>query len=139
MIYNSIMNDTRTTKYVTEVKKTLAANGHASNALLLKKLQETYPELSATTVHRITARLSERGEIGIAPNLPNGAVRYDANTRPHDHFVCDLCGRLKDIDIADDLIPKILPYLEGCEISGRLVISGNCNKCVLHTGGEHNE
>ena len=74
----------RTTKYTSAVREFLAVQRHATNTEILAHLQAVYPDISATTVHRITARLYERGELQLAvlvirPDDPIGdKMRADA-------------------------------------------------------------
>jgi len=89
---------------------------------------------TCTTVHRITARLQERGVIALGPSMKDGSMRYDANTIPHDHFVCNDCDGTRDIDVANELIPRISESLGGCRVTGRLVIYGSCEKCLVKEG-----
>lgn len=128
------MNDTvpksRQTKYCTQIEKIVQRLGHASNAQILAELHSSYPDVSATTVHRATARLASRGELGIAPVDSSGAMRYDANADPHDHFLCEHCGLLRDVDIASHLGPMLEDAIEGCQVSGRITISGTCKACA---------
>lgn len=120
----------RSTKYVVAAKKYLYKVGHATNAELLAVLQRDYPQLSATTIHRITTRLMERGDILLAPVGQDNVLRFDANTEPHDHFMCMNCGLLRDT-ILDDKVRSLIEGSigDGCEISGRLVVSGLCKNC----------
>jgi Fur family peroxide stress response transcriptional regulator len=120
----------RQTKYCDAVQQTLYRLGHATNATLLSELHKSYPNLSATTVHRITARLLKRGDIGIAPPDRDGSMRYDANISSHDHFQCSSCGQLRDANIRDIIVPIIESSLDGCSVSGRLTITGVCKKCM---------
>ena len=120
----------RQTKYCNAIKITLAAQGHATNNDLLHELRKSFPELSATTVHRATSRLAERGEIGIAPASKDGSMRYDSNTEPHDHFQCGNCDLLRDTDVKDRVTPILEASIGDCQISGRLTVSGICKKCI---------
>lgn len=126
----------RQTKYCSAIKDTLDQMGHASNAELLQRLQREFPNLSATTVHRATARLAERGEISLAPPDTQGAMRYDTTLTPHDHFACKSCNRLRDTNIVDTVRPLLEKQLDGCHISGRLVIYGTCHACTTKGGGK---
>jgi len=121
---------TRDTKYTREITKMVHRFGHATNADLLQELQKLFPDVSATTVHRSTSRLADRGLIGVAPPDSNGSMRYDANLRSHDHFMCDSCGGIRDIVVAEKLIPTISKALGGCKITGRLLIQGSCESCI---------
>lgn len=119
----------RQSKYCMAIEEIIARLGHATNLELLEELRREYPELSATTVHRATARLAERGQLGVAPLGRDGAMRYDANIAAHDHFQCQRCFRLRDADIREAVIPVIQAAIADCEIGGRLVISGLCKEC----------
>lgn len=120
----------RQTKYCRAIEDILKTKSHATNAELLTELRVLYPDVSATTVHRATARLAERGVIGLAPTALDGSMRYDANTTAHDHFQCSMCGILRDTDIKDKIIPILEKSIEGCQISGQLTITGICKKCM---------
>ena len=120
----------RQTKYCQAIEQRLQSLGHATNAELLANLRVAFPNLSATTVHRATARLASRGTIAIAPSTQDGSMHYDANTTPHDHFQCTSCGLLRDTDVKDKITPILEASIDGCSISGRLTISGTCNSCT---------
>ncbi len=119
----------RQTKYCQAIESMLETFGHATNAKLLSELRKTYPELSATTVHRATARLALRGKIAVAPSSSDGSMRYDANTTPHDHFQCTTCGILRDTDVKDKVASILEQSIQDCQVSGRLTISGTCKQC----------
>ncbi len=121
---------TRQTKYCLAIKRHLAVAGHATNTELLQDLRISYPELSATTVHRATARLAARHEIGLAPPSQDGAMRYDSNPKPHDHFLCNSCGLIRDADVKDAVTPILEASIGDCRISGRLTVGGLCRRCV---------
>ena len=120
----------RETKYCRAIKKALSSAGHATNSQILMMLIKDFPDLSATTVHRATSRLANRGEIAIAPSTIDGQIRYDTNVTPHDHFQCSLCDNLRDVDIKDRIINILQDAENGCKISGRLIICVNCTDCI---------
>lgn len=122
----------RETKYCAAIRSALAQIGHATNAQLLSQLRQSYPDLSATTVHRVTTRLLAGGEIQMAPNTVNGSVRYDANLVPHDHFVCAGCDGVRDIDVASQILPYLVTALGDCKPSGRLAVTGTCAQCDVN-------
>lgn len=133
------MTSSRHTKYVDAVIAALARLGHATNAELHAAVKGEYPEVSATTIHRVTTRLKERGRIGCAPKPLTGAERYDINPEPHHHFVCQSCGGV--CDIADTVearaVMEQLKTLSGhCELAGSLTMQGECKGCVK---GGHDE
>jgi Fur family transcriptional regulator, peroxide stress response regulator len=126
---NEVLHKTRQTKYCLQIEEIVTRLGHASNAEILAELHTLYPTVSATTVHRATARLAGRSELGVAPADQTGAMRYDANPSPHDHFMCTHCGMLRDVDIAEYVKPLLEEAIEGCSISGRITIGGTCKQC----------
>ena len=119
----------RQSKYCLAIEKLLPVLGHATNNELLRALRQQFPALSATTVHRATARLAERGVIGLAPAALDGAMRYDTNTTPHDHFMCSSCGMLRNADIKAKVVPILEESIGDCKVSGQLTIMGMCKKC----------
>jgi Fe2+ or Zn2+ uptake regulation protein len=127
---NSIVIAPRQTKYCQAIEQSLQRLGHASNAQLLADLRVHFPDLSATTVHRATSRLAARGTITTAPSTQDGAMRYDANATPHDHFQCASCDLLRDTNVKHKVIPILEASIEGCSISGQLTISGTCTQCT---------
>ncbi len=121
----------RQTKYCFDIIKIIAKLQHATNAEILRAMRQNYPKLSATTVHRATARLADRGKIAIAPSASDGSIRYDANLKPHDHFLCSRCGKLKDGDVKYRLIDTLRNSFADCEIAGRITICGLCRTCAV--------
>ncbi|OYX37475.1 hypothetical protein B7Z00_03315 [Candidatus Saccharibacteria bacterium 32-50-10] len=120
----------RKSKYVSAVRSLMHQMGHATNFELLESLRGEYPDLSATTVHRVTARLHERGELQLAPTGREKVLRYDANSLPHDHFMCSLCGLLRDANLGPIIRPQIEQAIgDGCSIAGNLTVSGICKQC----------
>ncbi len=120
----------RTSKYVDIARQALQRLGHATNAELLSALHADYPEVSTTTIHRITARMLERGEVQLAPSGKKNVLRYDFNLEPHDHFMCTHCGLIRDATLSAVVRPLIEQAIgDGCSISGSLTVSGLCKNC----------
>jgi Fur family peroxide stress response transcriptional regulator len=134
MIYNNNMKEntviTRNTKYTDEVISLLNKKNHLTNLEILDELKKTYPDLTPTTVHRITSRFISNGILAEAPTNKKGDARFDINIKPHDHFVCKSCGNLRDIDVAESVIPELNKALGNCRVTGRIVINGSCDKCI---------
>lgn len=62
-----VVKQIRTTKYTVAVRWHMRRMGHATNVELLELLHKKYPKVSATTLHLLTTRMVERGELQIAP------------------------------------------------------------------------
>ena len=124
------------TKYARKgsaVYSTLAATKlHPSADTLYRDLQETYPHISRTTVYANLTKLREEGSV-ICVGVVDGRERYDANTRPHPHFVCERCGAVLDVEglpeppsldrQAEEFNPIRVSYHE-------LVFRGLCEACA---------
>ncbi|MFD0996952.1 Fe2+ or Zn2+ uptake regulation protein [Pseudoclavibacter chungangensis] len=110
------------------VLATLARLGHASNLELHDALVDQLPDLSLQSVHRITARLLERGQIGSVPSDGRGAI-LDTRPEPHDHFVCTKCGGIVDITIPPSALDAIQAQLGTHLASDGLVVRGTCAVC----------
>lgn len=126
---SSTISTQRQTKYCQAIENMLESLGHATNTELLVELRKTYPDVSATTVHRATARLALRNKIAVAPPSTDGSMRYDTNLAPHDHFQCTSCGMLRDTDVKDQVASILESSIGDCHISGRLTITGTCKQC----------
>ena len=122
----------RQTKYATAVMESLREMTHATNVQLLEALQRFYPEVSATTVHRVTSRLKNRGVIGCAPKTTNGSERYDIQPDPHHHFMCANCGELCNIPDSDDVrhaVGRLKEVTGECALAEALTLMGVCHDC----------
>ena len=121
---------TRKSKYVEAALNHLTNSGHATNAQLASGLRTTYPDLSDTTVHRITQRLLLSGQLSLAPLAQCGARRFDINTSSHDHFECTDCQKLVDIVVSGNFRQELEQSIGGCNIGGSLTIQGVCQECL---------
>jgi len=124
------MTNYRTTKYTLSVKDYMKQHGHGTNLDILKGLSARYPELSPTTIHRITLRMVDRRELALAPNTKDNRIRLDANLSLHDHFLCSSCDRLRDIKIPSDMFNSFQELIGDCRIDGQLIIQGTCVNCL---------
>lgn len=120
----------RRSKYADSVRSILTTYGHATNAQIARQLRQSYPDISDTTVHRITQRLVEDGEAQYAPNAADGSMLFDNNTSMHDHFECSICGELRDITIPTSGRNMIRQAIGDCRVDGPLKIVGTCCNCM---------
>jgi Fur family peroxide stress response transcriptional regulator len=69
------------------------------------------PGLSRTTVYRVLEALVEAGFVRKVHHA-GGVARFDPVTHRHHHLVCEVCGRLVDLD--DAAVPALrLPEARG--------------------------
>lgn len=103
---------------------------HPTAETVYTNIKETFPNISLGTVYRNLSLLSEIGEIqklstGIGPD------RFDGNTNPHYHFICNSCGCVMDLDAGRlDHINILAGQDFDGEIEGHLVyFFGKCPQC----------
>ena len=71
---------------------------HPTAASLHAALRVDSPRISLGTVYRNLNVLVAEAQIEAVP-CSDGAVRYDGNTDPHHHFVCERCGEIEDLEL----------------------------------------
>jgi Fur family peroxide stress response transcriptional regulator len=89
------------------------------------------PSISLDTVYRTLHTLEEHGLIARVESLSDKS-RFDANARPHPHFLCTACGAIHDMP-GTTLDALSLP--EGTALPGRpdslhVEIRGVCRDCL---------
>lgn len=94
-------------------------------------LREKYPDLSLSTVYRNISMFKNNGIIA-SVGVVNNQERFDYNTSPHAHFICNTCGSVIDLERVE--LDKRLNYLVQCEYDfdvdyHNLTFYGRCNKC----------
>jgi Fur family peroxide stress response transcriptional regulator len=70
---------------------------HPSAEWIYARLKPEYPDLSLGTVYRNLGLFLSDGEI-LRIGTVAGQDRFDADIRPHAHFICENCGRVTDVD-----------------------------------------
>ncbi|MDY7026955.1 MAG: transcriptional repressor [Spirochaetota bacterium] len=74
---------------------------HPTAAWLYEKLKDEFSNLSMGTVYRNLNILIEQGLI-TKREFGSTFDRFEANTEPHYHFICERCHRIIDLDIPVD-------------------------------------
>ena len=74
---------------------------HPTADWVYEQLKEEFPNLSMGTVYRNLNILIEQGLVG---KIDFGSTfdRFDANTGPHYHFICERCGAIIDLELPID-------------------------------------
>ena len=85
---------------------------HPTADVVYMNVRQQYPNISLGTVYRNLTLLSEMGEI-MRLRVGDGVDHFDADTSPHNHFVCSECGSVIDLKwkiliISKKLLKKIL-------------------------------
>jgi len=88
------------------LKSIVSSKKHPTAECVLKKVRKNMPSISFGTVYRNLNQLTEQGTIRMIQL--NGVARYDGNMNPHNHFVCDKCHEIYDIQIlGEDFISEV--------------------------------
>ena len=105
---------------------------HPSAETVHQMLQEEYPDISLATVYRNLALFKRQGLIQSLGTV-GGVERFDANTAPHVHFICENCDAVSDLheihfpqSLAEDVSNCYGNEMHGCQ----LTINGLCSDCL---------
>ena len=103
---------------------------HPTAEQVYELVKKEMPTITLATVYRNLNKMFENNEI-IRLEV-NGEYHFDAETNPHLHFVCDVCGKI--IDYEDDAITKrILKISREKNFRVRetdIIIRGVCEECL---------
>jgi Fur family peroxide stress response transcriptional regulator len=104
---------------------------HPTAQELYERLRPTHPTMSFATVYNTLDALARCGLTG-ALRL-GSAVRYDPNTAPHHHAVCDACGAIVDLPAAPAPSDAAAHIYESSGFSVRTeerTYRGICSRCI---------
>ena len=109
-------------------------NAHPSAETIYSDLKAEIPDLSIGTVYRNLTHFRKQGLVSSIATV-NGVERFDANTEPHVHFICEGCDAV--IDLHQLSTPQALCSEAegsiGCSVSGcQLSFTGKCRDCLEH-------
>jgi Fur family peroxide stress response transcriptional regulator len=122
----------RRTEQRRAVYRALASDpGHPTADAVRERLRRDLPTLSLATVYRVLDSLVDEGMVRRVPTA-RGGVRFDANTAPHQHLVCAICGSMADFtdpSLAALAVPASVPggfRPEGLDLR----VTGTCAACA---------
>ncbi len=107
-----------------------ATDTHPTADWIFQQLRPDYPDLSLATVYRNLTQLKEAGLIQ-SVGVIDGQERFDANDKPHSHFICGACGAVMDLALRfpEELVRQAEELLD-CTVTGSsLRLLGRCPKC----------
>jgi Fe2+ or Zn2+ uptake regulation protein len=88
-----------TPQRVAIVRQFAGDESHPTAQDLFERLRPSFPSMSFATVYNTLDALARAGLAGVVrlPGKRGDAARFDPNTGPHHHAVCDRCGAVIDI------------------------------------------
>lgn len=107
-------------------------NDHPTADTVYMNVREIFPNISLGTVYRNLTLLADIGEIARI-RVGDGVDHFDADTSPHNHFICRDCGSVMDLKMESiDSITEIAGRNFDGLIEGHVTyfhgICGNCRK-----------
>lgn len=107
------------------------AEGHPTAEGLHGRIRRAVPGIALKTVYAILHELADLRLVAPLP-LPGGATRWEQNTTPHGHLVCDRCRRVVDLPVDPTvLMPLVRQAARGFDVrSASLIVHGRCNTCA---------
>ncbi|GMV95083.1 MAG: hypothetical protein AMXMBFR82_48610 [Candidatus Hydrogenedentota bacterium] len=77
-------------------RELMAAKDHPSAEMVYTRVRKRIPTISLDTVYRTLGSLEECNIIGRV-GASTSSARFESNPFPHDHFICDGCGEIRDV------------------------------------------
>ena len=112
---------------------------HPSAEKVFTQLKAQIPDLSMGTVYRNLNLFKQQG-LAVSVATVKGVERFDGNTGPHVHFICQECDAV--IDLMEMEIPESLKSVAENSCGGQvaecqLSFTGLCHDCMerLSAGG----
>ena len=109
-------------------------HSHPTAQDLFERLRGAFPTMSFATVYNTLDALAQAG-LSSTLRVDGGAARFDPNTSPHHHAVCDACGATFDIP-ARSLEPDATSSARVGDIAPGFTVvrvektyRGTCRKC----------
>ena len=107
----------------------LQREDHPTVEEILVEINRTLPIASKASVY---SALTVLRKVNLVREvlLDEGVTRYDANVKPHHHFVCRQCGAIRDLDweIFANLSQTQLPQGFWAD-SYEVTVKGVCDRC----------
>ncbi|HEX6461371.1 MAG TPA: Fur family transcriptional regulator [Thermoleophilaceae bacterium] len=104
---------------------------HVTAEEVLESVEDRLPNVSLPTVYS-TLELFENLGVVRKLGVRQGAVLYDPRPEPHDHMVCDRCGKIEDLDGGVELDGAVFRARRGGFVPKRaeVRINGLCADCA---------
>jgi Fe2+ or Zn2+ uptake regulation protein len=107
----------------------LSSRSHPTAEWVYDRVRRRLPKISLGTVYRNLQLLVSAGQLLVWSR--GGAARFDADLSRHDHFVCEACGLLLDLERCPAALPAERKLrARGHEVSDRVLdFVGLCRDC----------
>lgn len=111
------------------LNEVLNSHIHLTADNIYENLKKNNPNLSLGTVYRNLTQLEEHGLISKL-SIPGDPVRFDRNIDDHNHFICESCGAIIDIDFDSVKYESKNGDSANMKVnSSYIILKGLCSKC----------
>lgn len=109
----------------------MSSKEHPTADTVYLHVKEEFPNISLGTVYRNLNLLADIGE-AIKISTPDGGDRFDGEVKPHNHFYCNCCGKMIDLEMESiDHIDEIASKnFDGLIESHSILFYGKCGDCI---------
>ncbi|QMW68283.1 transcriptional repressor [Mumia sp. ZJ1417] len=121
----------RVTRQRIAVLSALRERPHASAETLIAMTRDALGSVSVQAVYDVLAACTERGLVRRIQPAGSPALFETRTADNHHHLVCEVCGRIDDVDCAVGSAPCLVPSdTHGYDIAAaEVVFWGTCAPC----------
>ena len=113
-----------------------ASKEHPTAQDIYNEMRRNDPKISLGTVYRNLSLLVKNGTV-LRIDTDHDSVHYDGCTKPHPHFICDVCGRVYDLPEESEDLDSRVEEENLCKVRGHsLIFYGTCHACLEQDGAE---
>jgi Fe2+ or Zn2+ uptake regulation protein len=103
--------------------------------LTAHNIRELLPTVDTSTIYRNLRHFVSDGILREV-HAESGVVSYERADTRHDHFVCDSCNRIEEMDSCRSAVQNLVPS-GACIVDGSVVVHGTCETCVKTRPSRH--
>lgn len=93
-------------------------------------IRQAYPGLSHDTIYRNLKEFERLGLVELRQHHDQMQVKYRCDTAHHHHFICEICGRVQEIQMPPLDMEYYEHQLPGAQITGHVFeLRGICVQC----------
>jgi Fur family peroxide stress response transcriptional regulator len=128
----------RSTPQLLAVYEAVAASSdHPSADRVLERVRHSLPRVSLGTIYRNLDKLRDLERVRVL-QLAGGSAHYDAKMDPHDHFVCESCAAVVDLDPQGGERHRSSLEQAGCLVRWQTTaVYGLCCECAAKSERSH--
>lgn len=114
------------------IKYLLSNKTHHTAESIHRAISKEFPAISLATVYNTLKLLSKEG-IVTELYIEGERIFYDSTPGEHSHFICKICGKIKDVENKVEYKPKI----DGDRVEKIYVYYyGVCEECIKSGKGQ---